>query len=410
MIMIYARVRKSSLPSPLPIRSILGVLLSIFWLSMVAATEPPEPMPIAMPKIDEFHPRSMLATSTHELSAAKFPVVDVHTHLKFKLAGGIADLPGFVDVMDRNQIALCVDLDGRLDELADTQRKLLWDQHHDRFILFTHLQWGSSPGEPAENAACHRPDFVRNVVEHLREAKERGVSGVKIFKELGLGIRNPDGSLVKIDDTRWDPIWKTCGELGLPVLIHSADPVAFFLPIDAANERFEELSRHPDWHFPAGKFPSFAELIAARNRVIERHPQTNFIAAHVASHAEDLRAVGTWLDRYPNMYVDIASRISELGRQPYSARTFLQKYSDRILFGTDGPWPETRIRLYWRFLETFDEYFPYSEKAIPPQGLWNIYGVGLEESALRKIYYQNAARIIPGVKERLVERYPDLEF
>jgi predicted TIM-barrel fold metal-dependent hydrolase len=388
----------------------LGMLLSVHLPSIVVAADPPVSNPTVMPRIDEFHPKSMLATTTHELLRAKFPVVDVHTHLKFKLPGGAKDLQGFTEVMDRNQIAICIDLDGRLEELADAQRRLLWDQHSERFVIFTHIQWGSPPGEPDVNAACHKPDFVRNVVEYLREAKKIGVSGVKIFKEFGLGVRYSDGTLVRIDDTRWDPIWEACGELGLPVLIHSADPVAFFQPIDLNNERFEELSRHPDWHFPAGKFPSFKELIEARNRVVERHPRTLFIAAHVASNAEDLRAVGTWLDRFPNMYVDIASRISELGRQPYSAKAFMEKYADRILFGSDGPWPETRIRLYWRFLETMDEYFPYSEKAIPPQGLWNIYGLGLDDHTLRKVYYQNAARIIPGVKERLQTRYPELEF
>ena len=237
-----------------------------------------------------------------------------------------------------------------------------------------------------------------------------GVSGIKIFKDFGLGLRNPDGTLVQVDDARWDPIWSACGELGLPILMHTADPRAFFLPIDATNERFEELARHPEWRFPAESFPSFDELLAARNRVIARHPQTIFIAAHVASNAEDLKKVGEWLDTYPNMYLDIASRIGELGRQPYSAQEFFQKYANRILLGTDGPWPEPRIRLYWRFLETRDEYFPYSEKPFPPQGFWNIYGLGLDDSILRKVYYQNAARIIPGVRQGLAQTHPGLEF
>ena len=141
--------------------------------------------------------------------------------------------------------------------------------------------------------------------------------------------------------------------------------------------------------------------MAARNRVINRHPKTTFIGAHMANHAEDLETIGGWLDTYPNLYVEIASRISELGRQPYTARKFFLKYSDRILFGTDGPWPEQRLSLYWRFLETFDEYFPYSEKEFPPQGFWQIYGIGLPDDVLRKVYHENAARIIPGVPERL---------
>jgi predicted TIM-barrel fold metal-dependent hydrolase len=161
------------------------------------------------------------------------------------------------------------------------------------------------------------------------------------------------------------------------------------------------LARHPDWSFYGDQFPSREELLAARNRVIARHPQTIFIGAHVANNPEDLAEVSRWLRQYPNLYVEIASRIAELGRQPYTARRFLIDHADRVMFGTDGPWPEMRIKLYWRFLETYDEYFPYSEKEFPPQGMWNIDGVGLPDDVLRKIYFENAARIVPGVAERM---------
>jgi predicted TIM-barrel fold metal-dependent hydrolase len=185
------------------------------------------------------------------------------------------------------------------------------------------------------------------------------------------------------------------------VLIHTADPAAFFETIDERNERWEELHRRPDWSFHGPQFPKHEELLAALLRVVKRHPKTTFIGAHVASKAEDLATVGQWLDEHPNLYVDIASRIAELGRQPVTARKFFLKYQDRIIFGTDGPWPVERVRLYWRFLETEDEYFPYSEKEFPPQGFWNIYGIHLPDDVLRKVYAQNAARIIPGVQERL---------
>ncbi|MEL7267358.1 MAG: amidohydrolase family protein, partial [Planctomycetota bacterium] len=193
-----------------------------------------------------------------------------------------------------------------------------------------------------------------------------------------------------------------------------ADPAAFFQPIDETNERYEELSRHPSWSFytppnaPVEKqFPSRLELLEARNRLLERHKNTTFIGAHVANYPEDLETVSRWLRRYPNLVVEFASRINELGRQPYSARKFLIQFQDRVLFGTDGPWPEQRLRYYWRFLETRDEDFPYSEKIPPPQGLWNIQGVGLPDQVLKKIYHQNAARIIPGVRERL-DKYQNL--
>ena len=172
------------------------------------------------------------------------------------------------------------------------------------------------------------------------------------------------------------------------------------LNIDETNERWEELSRHPDWSFPTSDFPDRKQLLESRNRIIARHPATIFIGAHMANNAEDLRQVSHWLDSFPNLYVEFASRIGELGRQPYTARRFFLRYSDRILFGTDGPWPEKRISLYWRFLETFDEYFPYSEKEFPPQGFWNIYGLGLPDSVLRRVYHENAMQIIPGLREK----------
>lgn len=246
------------------------------------------------------------------------------------------------------------------------------------------------------------------MAQQLTEARKAGASGLKIFKQFGLTYKNPDGSLIEIDDPRWEPIWEACGELGMPVIIHTADPAAFFLPVDATNERYEELSRHPDWSFYGDQFPSRLELLAARNRVIARHPDTIFIGAHMANNPEDLAAVDEWLGLYPNLYVEFASRISELGRQPYTARKFFLKHSDRILYGTDGPWPAERIGLYWRFLETYDEYFPYSEKGFPPQGLWQIYGIGLPDEVLRAVYYENALRILPGLQEKYAAAVEEL--
>jgi predicted TIM-barrel fold metal-dependent hydrolase len=247
---------------------------------------------------------------------------------------------------------------------------------------------------------CNQPDFIRLTCERLREAARLGICGLKFFKQFGLEYRNSDGSLIQIDDPRFDPIWMTCGQLGIPIIMHTADPSAFFEPITPNNERFEELSRHPDWAFPGDKYPSRDALHAARNNVIAKHPDTIFIAAHLGNDAEDLKQTAQWLDTYPNLYVEIASRIAELGRQPYTARKFLIQYQDRVLFGTDGPWPEERLRLYWRFLETDDEYFPYSEKDFPPQGFWNIYGVYLPDEVLKKIYHGNLLRLLPRLQEK----------
>jgi predicted TIM-barrel fold metal-dependent hydrolase len=348
----------------------------------------------------------MLRVEQHQLERAKFPVVDVHTHFGYRLRNSAEQLQAFLRVMDQHQIAICVSLDGALGQGFDEHRRYLWAQHRDRFLIFVNLDWRGS-GDPDDPASwdCQRPDFGRRVASQLEDAHRQGASGLKIFKRLGLDYRNPDGSLIRIDDPRWDPIWAACGRLGMPVLMHVADPAAFFLPIDATNERWEELHRHPDWSFYGERFPSRGQLLAARNRVLRKHPQTVFIGAHMANNPEDLRLVGQWLDRYPNLYVELASRIGELGRQPYTARRFFLRYADRILFGTDGPWPAERLSLYWRFLETHDEYFPYSEKDFPPQGFWHIYGISLPDDVLRKVYHENAARIIPGARELLRRRF-----
>jgi predicted TIM-barrel fold metal-dependent hydrolase len=347
----------------------------------------------------------MLQVEEHRLTKARLPVVDVHTHFRHKFRGSAEQLDDWVKLMDKSNIAVCVSLDGQLGEALDEHAELLWKKHKDRFAIFANIDWqgDGKPGDPA-TWDCHRPDFALRTARELAAAKQSGACGVKIFKGFGLEYKNPDGSLIKIDDERWDGIWRACGELGLPVLIHVADPAAFFLPIDETNERWEELHRHPEWSFFGPQFPKREELLEAFLRVVERHPNTTFIAAHVASSANDLAAVGRWLDRHPNLYVEIASRIAELGRQPFTARRFFLKYQDRILFGTDGPWPEERVRLYWRFLETEDEYFPYSEKPFPPQGFWNIYGLNLPDNVLRKVYHENAMRIIPGLREK-IERY-----
>jgi len=223
---------------------------------------------------------------------------------------------------------------------------------------------------------------------------------------LGLYLREgiSKGPLVKIDDPRFDAMWETCGSLGIPVAIHVSDPEAFFLPIDRFNERFEELNNHPNWSFYDSDFPSNAELMQARNRVLARHPKTQFIVLHVGNDAENLPYVGECMDRFPNMHVELGARIGELGRQPRMARKFFDKYQDRIFFGTDAVpngtdtpqqvFIDELYEIYYRFLETEDEYFDYAPAPVPPQGRWRIYGLGLAERILKKVYYENAARLL----------------
>lgn len=378
------------------------------------------------PSLRTFDPRPELITEQSNLRQAKFPVVDVHSHFGLRVRGDADAIDQYRAVMQRQGLAIAISLDAKLGSEDDHLQIL--QQANGRAIprekpavegqpqptvasgdasrslqphlaAFVHLDFvGNGSRATPASWAVNQPGFARKCVEQLRVAKAKGIHGVKFFKTFGLSLKDADGSLIKIDDPRFDPIWEVCGELGLPIIMHTADPIAFFKPIDANNERWEELSRHPNWSFYGDQFPAREELLAARNRVIARHPSTIFIGAHVANSSEDLATVARWLDAYPNLVVGIASRISELGRQPYTSRKFFLKYQDRILFGTDGPWPELRLTYYWRFLESWDEYFPYSEKSPQPQGLWRIYGIGLPDEVLRKVYHDNALRIMPSLQ------------
>jgi len=265
-----------------------------------------------------------------------------------------------------------------------------------RFLVFAEPWW----------SRANEPGYGRFQADEIERAHRAGARGLKIVKTLGLYLREriTAGPLVKIDDPRFDAMWETCGSLGMPVAIHVSDPEAFFLPIDRFNERFEELNHHPDWSFYGKDFPSNAELLEARNRVFERHPKTQFVALHVGNNAENLAYVSECLDRFPNLHVELAARIGELGRQPRAARQFFDQRQDRILFGTDAVphgvetpqqvFGDELYEIYYRFLETEDEYFDYAPAPVPPQGRWRIYGLGLPEGILRKVYYENAARLL----------------
>ncbi len=249
-------------------------------------------------------------------------------------------------------------------------------------------------------------DYASQQAREIERAKRSGAAGLKILKKLGLTVRErgSQGRLVRIDDARFDPMWEAAGALGMPVFIHTADPDAFFLPVDRFNERWEELAHHPEWSFYGKDYPSKPELLAERNRVIARHPRTIFVALHVANHPENLDEVTAWLEQYPNMHVEIAARIGELGRQPRRAVKFFDRYQDRIMFGTDATpngaaFPQQDLtpamyRIYFRFLESLDEYFDYAPSPTPPQGRWKIYGLGLPDGTLKKVYHDNAAHLL----------------
>ena len=330
--------------------------------------------------LSEFVPEPALVVEEHRVERARFPAVDVHNHLGWWDPERADEL---VALMDEVGLATIVSLDGGrkpLQEHLDAYPR----KYPGRFVVFTRLPWEGSEDR----------GFPARAAEQLRRDVEVGARGLKVSKRLGLGARNPEGELYRADDDRLGPIWETCAELAVPVLIHVADPVAFFRPLDGRNERWEELQAHPGWHFFRSEFPSFEELMEQQERLVAAHPRTTFISAHVGSYAENLGWIARMFDKYPNYFVDISARIAELGRQPYSARKWFVKYQDRILFGTDGRPSAENYRIHWRFLETADEYFNYTPAEPPGQGRWRIYGLHLPEEVLRKVYHDNAARLI----------------
>lgn len=333
--------------------------------------------------LKDFEPHSMLHAAVHEVPRAKFPVIDVHNHVNDP--GGIhgAEIPpaAVVKTMDQANISKIVILTGmwgdKLQGLIDKMVK----PYPDRFLVFTQIDWSK----------IDDPDFSAKMVRQLDDAVRRGARGLKVLKDLGLGVKDKSGKLVAIDDPRIDPVWEECGRLGIPVAIHTGDPEAFFTPVDKYNERYEELQQNPTWSFYGAKFPSKSTLLEQRNHVIAKHPQTTFIALHVANWPENLDAVSSWLDKYPNMSVEFGAREAELGRQPRRARKFFLDYQDRILFGTDAEPSAGMYANYFRWLETPDEYFEYWD--YPGQGRWEIYGMELPENVLEKVYHLNAEKI-----------------
>ena len=357
--------------------------------------------------LPEYEPRSVLRVKQTHMVKAKYPVIDIHTHLSWsvKTEKGVS-LAGerqflmppqeLLAVMDRKNLRALTNLTGGFGKGLEEAIAKYDRAYPGRFYTFC---------EPSYNR-FKEADYPGAQARAIEQEHRAGAKGLKILKTLGLYLREniTSGALVKVDDKRFDPMWDACARLKMPVAIHVADPVAFFQPIDRYNERYEELHNHPDWSFYGKDFPSNEQILEARNRVIARHANTQFIVLHVGNLAEDLENVGRNLDRFPNMFVDIAARIGELGRQPRASRKFFDKYQDRILFGTDATphgdefpqqvFNDRLYEIYFRFLETDDEYFDYAPAKVPPQGRWRIYGIHLPDQILRKVYHANAARLL----------------
>lgn len=339
-------------------------------------------------RLRDYVPEPAVRLAQHLPERASVPAVDVHNHLGRRHSGSWScpDVAALLELMDECNLATIVNLDGDwADELEENLTR--YDRAHPgRFVTFCRVDWSD----------CASSGWEKRLAASLRDSAARGAGGIKIWKDVGLRVRDENGELFFLDDARLEPLWEAIADSDIPVLVHTADPVAFFQPLDERNERVEELLAHPDWYFYGPEFPPFMQLMDALEHVVSAHPDITFIGAHVGCYAEDLEWVGRMLSMYPNFHVDIAARLAELGRQPRATRRLFLNHPTRILLGTDCfPPRKSDYMTYFRFLATDDEYFPYSDETPPGSGRWSIYAVDLPSDVLRLIEGDNARRLIP---------------
>ena len=331
--------------------------------------------------IEEYDPKSTLVVPRHEVPRAKYPFVDSHGHQDTDFPP--AEVDRLVREMDALNLKILVNLSGGSgEELARVIRNFE-GRHPGRFAAFANADL-SGVGEPGwgERAAAQLEADVR-----------AGARGLKIFKDLGLTRKDAAGRRIPVDDPRLDPLWRKCGELGIPVLIHTGEPAPFFAPHDRFNERWLELRQFPQRARPPDRFPPWEQVMDEQRRLFARHPKTRFIAAHLAWLGGDLARLGAMLDALPNVSTEIGAVLAELGRQPRFAREWFIRYQDRVLFGKDR-WAPEEYPVYFRVLETADEFFDYYRKR---HAFWKMYGLDLPDGVLRKLYFANALRLIPGL-------------
>ena len=333
---------------------------------------------------EEYNPVSTLVVPVHKKAQSKFPFIDVHNH-QFRMPD--MDLGKLVTEMDKLNMKVMVNLSGQTGEPLKQSVENIKKNFPKRFIVFANVNFKGVGEEGwAEKAARQLEEDIKN-----------GANGLKIYKSLGFSVMDTKGNRVKVDDPRLDPIWKKAGDLKIPVLIHTADPRSFWDPMNKENERWLELATHPNRKRESNDPASWETLIAEQHNLFRKHPRTLFIAAHFGWFPNDLSKLGKLLDEMPNVVVEFGAVIAELGRQPRMAKQFFTKYQDRILFGKDS-WVPEEYATYFRVLETEDEYFPYHKKY---HAFWPMYGIGLPDAILKKIYYKNALRIIPNIDKSL---------
>lgn len=358
------------------------VLIFCFGLLSVQLFAQEKPLDMKM-DFEQYDPPSTLKVGEHRLKRAKFPFIDIHNHQGNMNTSDFKDL---IAKMDALNMGVMINLSGRgFRSSGDHLEKSIENinnRYPNRFVLFTNVDFND----------IDNPEWGARTVKQLEADIKRGAKGLKIYKSLGIHNKDSKGNRISINDPRIDPIWAKCGELGVPVLIHSADPKPFWDAIDNQNERWLELKLHPGRRYDE-TFASWETIIAEQHDVFRKHPKTTFINAHLGWYGNDLGKLGELMDKFPNMLTEIGAVIAELGRQPRAAKAFLTKYQDRVLFGKDS-WVPDEYETYFRVLETEDEYFPYHKRY---HAFWRMYGIGLPDEILKKIYYKNALRILPNM-------------
>ncbi|RZV65392.1 MAG: amidohydrolase [Flavobacteriaceae bacterium] len=333
---------------------------------------------------EEYNPKSTLVVPGDSIKVAKFPFIDVHGHQR-RMSN--QDLSPVIAAMDTLNMAIMVNLSGRTGEELQKSVKNIADHYPNRFVVFANINFEGAGAE----------GWIEETVQQLEQDVKNGARGLKVYKSLGLRNKDFEGKRLAIDDPRLDPIWAKCGELGIPVLIHAADPKSFWDDFDGDNERWLELKTHPRRKRDATNPVPWEQIIQEQHNMFKNHPKTTYINAHMGWFANDLGKLGDLLDDMPNMNVGIGAIIAELGRQPRFAKKFFIKYQDRILFGKDS-WKPNEFPTYFRVLESADEYFPYHKKY---HAFWAMYGLDLHDDVLKKVYYKNALRIVPGLDNSL---------
>lgn len=329
---------------------------------------------------ETYNPPSSLVVPEHALNKAKFPFIDVHNHQNNMPSQNLGNL---LTEMDKMNMRVMVNLSGRGGDYLASAVKHASEATPNRLVIFTNISF----------QGIGTSGWIQTTIKQLEDDVRAGAKGLKIFKSLGFSVKDDKGTLVPVDDPRLDPIWQKCAQLGIPVLIHTADPKQFWDKPDSDNERWLELLTQPGRNRSAADGFSWEQLIEQQHNLVKKNLKTTFIIAHFGWYANDLDYLGKLLDTYSNMNVEFGAIIAELGRQPRRAKQFFDKYQDRILFGKDS-WVPSEYTTYFRVLETEDEYFPYHKKY---HAYWKMYGLGLSDEVLKKVYYKNALRIIPGI-------------